>query len=329
MRPTVVPVLAPTSTELSRLVDDFLSSKRAAGLSSKSIEQYRYALQEVFLPFARKEGITEPGGLTSRALDRLSTHLLEQGTEGLTTRPRGALSKATVHSYLRPVRWFSNWVNSDDGVGAGTVGGKVQLPKLKSRQHDVDVLDENELKAMSKVAGDRGLRDQLIVEVLKTTGMRSGELAGLRPSSLLRKDGRYFLRVHGKGDKDRNVPVSPGLFKDLEKWADRMKRQVQDPDRVWIFMSARRSRVTGDLEPLTPSGVLQIVKSIAESAGIRKRVYTHLVRHSFSTDFLKKKGSPLALKDILGHADLTMIQRHYGHLTDNDTYDAMLEYLKR
>jgi site-specific recombinase XerD len=321
---------APPAPRIGRLVDDYLAAKRAEGLSSKTLKQYSYALQRVFLPFLAEEGITEPEELSTRAMERLSSRLLERGTEGLTEHSRGGLSKDSVHSYLRPVRWFVNWVNADPESQA-QITGKMPLPKLSNRRI-LDVLTPEELTAMATAAQQRSRRDELIFEVLMRTGVRAGELVLLRPADLVRRDGGCFLRVRGKGDKERLVPVMPKLFRGLEGFVDRQRKvthsRPRPADDERIFLSLRRSRVTGDHEPLTNSGVEQLVKSIAEDAGITKRVYPHLLRHSFATHWLRKGHSALILKDVLGHADLTMIQRHYGHLTHVDAYDEMAKFLR-
>jgi integrase len=92
------------------------------------------------------------------------------------------------------------------------------------------------------------------------------------------------------------------------------------------FVGLRRGR-TGDYEPLTRSGVLQLVRSAAERAGITKRVHTHLLRHSFITNALRAGMNPLILARIAGHSSLRMIDQVYSHLNTTDTYEAMLRML--
>jgi site-specific recombinase XerD len=304
-------------------VDDYLAAKRAEGLSSKTLAQYSHALQRVLLPFLAQEGITEPEKITTRAMERLSSRLLTEGGH------RGQLSKDTVHSYLRPVRWFINWVNQD-AESEAHITARTPLPKLPTHRI-VNVLTPDELKAMESAAKQRSRRDELVVQVLKDTGIRAGELVKLRPRDLVRRDGGTFFNVRGKGDKGRLVPVMPRLFRALESYVDRQRKlegRRREADEERIFLSVRRSRKTGEFEPLTVSGVEQLIRSVAEDAGVTKRVYPHLLRHSMATNALQSGVSALILRDVLGHSDLTMITRHYGHLTHKDAYAAMAKYLQ-
>ena len=329
--------LVPASpvSALANLVEDFLHQKRAQGVSPKTLTQYGYALRNVFLPYCAEAGITEPSQLSDRVLTALTNRLLERGTEGLTKASRGPLSKDSVHSYLRPLRWFVTWAN---GEGAASIPGRVTLPQLP-RQRLKEVLDPAEMKAMAEAARARNSRrDELVIGLLMRPGIRVGELIRLRPSDLIRSPQGYHLKVRGKGDKERHVPLEPTTVRSLEQLAALQRRRPDGPpaglddqgrSEERIFGTLRRSRRTGNYEPLTISGVEQLVAAIGIEAGIRRRVHPHLLRHSFAKDFRSKVRDDVTLARILGHADLTMIMRHYGNVDDADTYRAMLDYLKK
>jgi integrase len=93
-----------------------------------------------------------------------------------------------------------------------------------------------------------------------------------------------------------------------------------------LFISLRR-RPGGDYGPLTPSGVEQVIQELGASAGITKRVYPHLLRHSYATWTLTRGMNPIMLAHILGHTSLAMIQNVYSHLTPTDAYEAMVRTL--
>jgi integrase/recombinase XerD len=165
-------------------------------------------------------------------------------------------------------------------------------------------------------------RDKLIVRILAATGLRVGELVGLRVSDIIERPGTrgaYYLKVKGKGAKDRLVPI-PGLYRRLRRLADKGRPAGLSTDRLFV---SRRRRPGGDYEPLDTSGVQQMVRLLAAEAGIKKRVYPHLLRHSYATWALTKGINPIMLADILGHNSLTMIQQVYAHLAPQDAYDAM------
>ncbi len=164
-------------------------------------------------------------------------------------------------------------------------------------------------------------RDKLIIRLLADTGLRVGELLGLRANDLVEQNRNYYLHVRGKGAIDRLVPA-PKVYRRLRVYIERGR--PKDAVSTRIFLSHRRRPSGGDYEPLTTSGVDQMVRNVAETAGIAKRVYPHLLRHSFATWQLSRGMNPIQLAQILGHSSLTMIQAVYSHLSPVDAYEAVL-----
>jgi integrase/recombinase XerD len=95
-----------------------------------------------------------------------------------------------------------------------------------------------------------------------------------------------------------------------------------------VFLSHRRRPNGGDYEPLTRSSLDQMIRNLGQAADIDKRVYPHLMRHSFATWQLSRGMNPIQLAQILGHSSLAMIQAVYSHLSPGDTYEAMLKTLR-
>ncbi len=300
------------ATAVERLVDDFLSSGRARGLSPKTVrEGYGYPLRGIFLPWCGAEGIAEPRQLAApRLLDRLTSQLLEQGGK------RGKLSRHSVHSYVRAINVFLAWAQKE-----GELDGRVRAQAPKVPRHLVVVLTREEIRAMEDAAATE--RDKLIVRTLADTGVRVGELIGLRTADLVAQGRAYYIKVEGKGSRQRLVPV-PRLYQRLQRFAQRGRPRDIRTDR--LFVSLRR-RAGGDYEPLTSSGVAQMVRNLAETAGVKKRVYPHVFRHSFVTYELTKGMNPVQLAQIVGHTSLAMIQQVYAHLSPQDSYEAMLKTL--
>ena len=300
-------------TALRRLSDDFLAHCRAKGLSPKTWrDAYRYALEEVFLPWCAEQGITEPAQLSTRVVERFTTHLLEDGGR------RGPLSKASVGSYSRSVRAFLGWAEKE-----GELAERVKVPALKQTRRVLDVLSRDEIQAMEDVA--KSERDKLLVRVLADTGLRLGELLGLRAADIIPSgSGRTQLKVRGKGDQERLVPLSPALARRLARHLRGLK--AEGSDRIFV---ALRKGPDGRYAPLTQSGAEQAIRTLAVSAGIERRVYPHLLRHSFATHALRRGMSTIQLQAILGHSSLTMIAQVYSHLTVDDAYDAMMALLRQ
>ena len=210
----------------------------------------------MLLPFCAKRDVERIDQLTDRQLNDLTVSLLD----GSGSRSGRALSKHTVHSYIRAVNAFLAWARKD----GETVTAKAKLPTLGRRV--LDVLSREEIQALEDAAETE--RDKLIVRVLADTGMRLGGLLGLTLADM-HQDGRTFsLRVHEKGDKQRLVPVRPELYRRLRRFAEKTRRDA-DSDRV--FLAHRRSPRTGQYEPLEASGINQLFVNLAELAGMHKR----------------------------------------------------------
>ena len=280
---------------LAKLAAEWLDHCRAEGKLASTLHGYRYAMDGVLLPFCEREGITEAEELAQVSLDRLSLELL--GRKG------GSISKYTVDSYLRPVRHFLGWVRAS----GYDVAGQPALPRL-GRPKPKDVLTREEIQRMEDACSNE--RDKLIVRVLGDTGMRIGEEIRLRPRDLIERNRKWFLYVRGKGERDRLVPV-PRVWRRLQRWSERGRRQ---PCSDAIFVALRGN---GFYRALGYSGAWAVVKGAAEMAGIQKRVYPHLLRHSLITH-LRRKG--------YNDAQISMVVGNFRHLDDYTWMDASDTY---
>jgi integrase/recombinase XerD len=214
---------------------------------------------------------------------------------------------------VESVNWWLRWLRAEGELDADT---KAQVPRRPQRV--LDVLSREEIQAIEDVAGNE--RDKLIIRVLADTGARVGELLGLRLNDLVERDRNHYLRVRGKGDKERLLPI-PRLWRRLQRYFERGR--PKDADNAYVFVSLRRDRRTRTYEPLTKSGVEQLVRVRAEQAGVRKRVYPHMLRHSYATWALNHGMNPIMLAQVLGHSSLVMIQRNYAHSTPADAHEML------
>ncbi len=306
-------VVEAKPSQLSRQVEDYLAHCRAAGLSPKTIRHaYGYPLRSVFLPWCADHEVERLSQLNSRVLDRFVSDLLEHGGR------RGELSKHTAWTYAKAAKRFLAWAKEE----GEQIEGQIKLPRLPRRL--VETLERDEIQRLADSAQSE--RDSLIVRVLADSGIRVGELVRLRREDLIERERSHFLKVLGKGDRQRLVPVAPILYRRLVRYAERQRPTDTNSDR--LFLSRRRSRTSGDYEPLTESGVQQLVRDLAERAGIKKRVHPHLFRHSAATHMLRRGMNPLLVAQVLGHTSLAMIQNVYSHLTDLDAHAALIAALR-
>jgi integrase len=268
-------------------------------------------LKAIFLPWCDEHEIGRPEQLTQRALDSFSVSLLARKA-----RDGRALSKFSVHAYARAVRGFLGWCSKE---GEGTEG-RPSLPRLPRRV--LDVLSRDEIAALESGAATE--RDRIIIRTLGDCGLRASELCALHPSDVVRHDRQAYLRVQGKGERERLVPLPPALLRRIDRYVRETRPDTPHPN---LFVSNRRGR-SGEYEPLTRSGLLQLMDAAAQRAGLSsKRVHPHLLRHSFITNALRAGMNPLVLSRIAGHSSLRMIEQVYSHLNAGDSYDAMIRAL--
>ena len=302
-------------TGLEGLVADYLAHQRGRGLSPRSIKQALDVVERQFLPWCAKAGVTAPDQLNQRVLDRFGAHLLEDRTT-----PAGKpLARETVRTYLRTLGMFLRWAQSEDAVAAKM---KLQTPARQRRL--LETLSREEITHMENVVSPE--RDKLMIRLMADTGIRLGELLGLRTTDLAEQGRERYIKVKGKGSRERLVPLAPALFQRLRRFAERGRPAQARSER--IFLTNRRSAKTGDYEAVSARAVQDVTNYAAEAAGIQRSVHPHLFRHSYATWALRKGMNPLQLQRILGHADLTMISGVYSHLTPSDSYTALMDLLR-
>lgn len=149
-------------------------------------------------------------------------------------------------------------------------------------------------------------RDKAIVEVLYGSGLRVSELCGLRISRLHFDDG--FIRVIGKGDKERLVPIGPEALKQVTIYlnTERGYLPVRKKEEDRLFLNARGG-------PLSRVSVFNLIKKLSAMAGIRKVIGPHTFRHSFATHLVEGGADLRAVQEMLGHASITTTEI-YTHL---------------
>jgi integrase/recombinase XerD len=247
--------------------------------------------------------------LDRRTVDRFTTKLLTHRTAS--DQP---LSRDSVCTYIRPVRLMLNWA----GREGEAVTAKPQLPRRERRIRDV--LSRDEVDQLERAASTE--RDQLIIRMFADCGLRLEELTRLQATDIVRGGRQAHLKVLGKRDRLRDVPLPPPLLRRLDSL---IRRRPDQRSADSIFLSHRLTPY-GEYEPLTSGGVYQVVKDAVAKAKITKRVYPHLLRHSWMTEMLRRGMNPVQLSIIAG-ASPEVIAACYTHLTKDDAYEAMMRAL--
>ncbi len=191
-------------------------------------------------------------------------------------------------------------------------------------RHLPEVLSYEEIQRMIDsidLSQPNGHRNKAMIEVMYCCGLRVSELIGLQITDIYRNDG--FVRVVGKGQKERLVPIGESSLKVLFQYIEgaRLHVEVKPKYSDIVFLN---NRGTG----LTRQSVFLLVKSLAEANGIKKSISPHTFRHSFATHLLEGGANLLAVQQMLGHASVSTTEI-YTHISDELLMDTMRSFHPR
>ncbi len=191
-------------------------------------------------------------------------------------------------------------------------------------KHLPEVLSVEEIERLLEVidvSRPEGQRDRAIVEVLYGCGLRISELCTLKISNLFLEEG--YIRVHGKGSKERLVPIGQQAIAELRAWfVCRQQLKVVPGEEDYAFISVTRGR------HLSRISLFVFIKEYARRAGINKNISPHTFRHSFATHLLQGGANLRAIQAMLGHEDIGTTEI-YMHLDRSHLRQEILEHHPR
>jgi integrase/recombinase XerD len=206
---------------------------------------------------------------------------------------------------LSGVRSFYNYLLSGDRIDASPTE-LIENPKLSRKLPAVLSVDEiRRILEAIDLSTPQGHRNRAMIETLYSCGLRVSELVGLRLSDLFFDDG--FLRVIGKGDKQRLVPVSREAVRRIGQYLDQRKHLPQQAKhKDFLFLNHRGARISRVM-------VFLIIKEAAAASGIGKEVSPHTFRHSFATHLVQGGADIRVVQEMLGHESIATTEI-YTHL---------------
>jgi integrase/recombinase XerD len=301
---------ATNTRPLDNQVAGFLSHLRSErGLATNTVNAYRADLVQLTAILTKgSRTATDPrwGRVTERRLQDYTVGLVDSG-----------YTSASVARKIAAVRSFFQFLAEEGEITTSPAA------KLKARHQGrslPDVLDEEAvvalLKAASEGPGVEGVRDRAMLELTYAAGLRVSEVVGptgIDLSSLNLDDG--WVRVLGKGSKERVVPLYPGI-------AERLRYFIHEARPVLMARGdSRRAApravfLNAQGRPLTRQGYWLVLKWAVAASGITTKVSPHTLRHSFATHLLRGGASLRHVQELLGHASIATTQI-YTHLTDD------------
>jgi integrase/recombinase XerD len=283
--------------------------KLEKGLSVNSIEAYLADVRKL-IQFLELQQWT--GGPEMVDHDRLHMFLVWINELGLSARTQARI--------LSGLKAFYRYLLLDELIGKDPTA-LLEGPRLGRKLPEVlTVAEIDRMLGKIDLSKPEGRRNKAMLEVLYSCGLRVTELVGLRISSLFRAE--EFIRVIGKGDKERLVPVSRKALKEIDLYMpDRNAMQVQPGNEDVLFLN-RRGRM------LTRVMVFTIIKDLANAAGIKKKVSPHTFRHSFATHLVEGGADLRAVQEMLGHESIITTEI-YTHLDREYLREAIISFHPR
>ena len=217
---------------------------------------------------------------------------------------------AGIHSFYRFLL-YHHYIEQDPSE-------LLETPKKELHLPDVLSLEEiDRMIAQVDMSKSESHRNRAIIEMLYGSGLRVSELVNLRLSDMYLKEG--YMRITGKGSKQRLVPVSPVAVKWFRYWLEDRNRLDVKPEAVDIAFVNRYGR------QLTRAMIFTIIKTLAREAGIQKTISPHTLRHSFATHLLQNGADLRIIQQLLGHESISTTEI-YTHVDIQDLREAVLKY---
>lgn len=231
------------------------------------------------------------------------------------------ISTVSIARILTGVRQFYLYLLADGYIESDPT----ELLEMPQRlAHLPTVLTVEEVDALENaidLSQEEGQRDRAIVEMLYSCGLRVTELCTLRLSDLFLDEG--FIRVTGKGSKQRLVPISPRAIKELNLWfACRCHIEPKAGEEDYVFISFRRR------QHLSRISVFKNLRYYALQAGITRTISPHTLRHTFATHLLEGGANLRAIQAMLGHQCIGTTQL-YTHIDRTFLREQVLDHLPR
>ncbi|HIW66166.1 MAG TPA: site-specific tyrosine recombinase XerD [Candidatus Alistipes intestinipullorum] len=272
-------------------------------LAQNTVESYMRDLRQ-FAHFILRRYDVAPAHVEPEMIQRYLDWLFERGRE-----------KSSQARALSGVRSFFAYLVLNDKVESSPAEF-IQMPKFG--RHLPDVLTTEEIDRIIASVDDstpKGLRDRAMLEVLYSCGLRVSELISLRMQDLFFGEG--YVRVVGKGDKQRLVPISATARDRIQQYLE-VRRSSRAGEEV-LFLNNRGKQLTRVM-------VFTVLKQAVRQAGIEKSISPHTFRHSFATHLLEGGASIRQVQEMLGHESI-LTTEIYTHLDSSHLRRTVEEHL--
>lgn len=276
--------------ELSRKYSIYIRLER--GLSANTVESYMRDLEQ-FSAFVMERHIAAPAQVEPRMVEDFMLALYEKGVE-----------KSTQARILSGIRSFYHYLLVTDVIDSSPTDF-IDHPRISHTLPDTLSLEEIDIILDSiDLSTSLGVRNRAMLEMLYSCGLRVSELVSLRFSDLFFDEG--FVRVTGKGKKQRLVPVSEECRSRVAAYMAERPVPADEKSGSVLFLNRRGRQLSRVM-------VFNVVKDAVAAAGIKKSISPHTFRHSFATHLLQGGASIRQVQELLGHESIATTEI-YTHL---------------
>ena len=278
--------------------------KLEKGLSTNSVEAYLIDYQRL-ARYCEAHEID----VVHATFDDLQAFVFDISKEIISVRTQARLI-AGIHSFYRFLL-YHNYIEQDPSELIETPKKELHLPDVLSTE-EID-----RMIAQIDMSKSESHRNRAIIEMLYGSGLRVSELVNLQLSNIYLQEG--YMRITGKGNKQRLVPISPVATEWFQYWLQDRNLLDIKPEATDIAFVNRYGR------QLTRAMIFTIVKNLAAAADIRKNISPHTLRHSFATHLLQNGVDLRIIQQLLGHESISTTEI-YTHVDIHDLRDAILKY---
>lgn len=280
---------------MDKLIEEFLSYITVErGMANNTISSYKRDLGKFF------------GYLKAQKIDSVEDVSRQMITSFMLSERDKNMSPNSVSRELACIKSFFKFLVKENKIKED-VANIIESPKLWKKLPSTLSIDEVEsLLRGPNIRDWLGIRDRSCLELMYATGMRVSEIVSLKMNDLNMEIG--FVKCIGKGSKERIIPFGKKARESILRYMDKSRPRFLKNMTSNILFLTRRGR------PMSRQTFWKIIKKYARSAGIRKRITPHSLRHSFATHILERGADLRVVQEMLGHSDISTTQI-YTHVT--------------
>jgi integrase/recombinase XerD len=291
------------ATRIDNLIQGYRLCARTEGKSENTIRIYTTALNTLRDYLKARQYPTDVTVISAHELREFVLHLQQVKAfehHPFTKLQDKGLSGHAVNCYLRAIRAFWSWLVREEIIMSSPFS-RVKIPKPPKKV--IATFSEKQLNAILRAvntATPSGFRDWAMILMLIDTGLRASELVGLTLGDINLDDG--LLKVYGKGNKERVVPIGAKVQRALWKYLNHHRPQPANPLHPTLFLTASGGPISTD----RLRAIINKYTSRADIEGVR--CSPHTFRHTFAISYLRNGGDVFSLQRILGHSSLDVVR---------------------